>query len=323
MSQVVRFQNLFLMLVSLALAVVLWLHVQSTLNPPKPGTPWPVDVVTDLGANKKSLEVASCTPPRVKLTYIGSDPSKLGSGTFKAYVDLSKAAAGTGSYRVRVDPPTGVSLDDLKISPPTVTVVIERHETAPKAVSVATTGLPKGDYVYRDSSINPTSVEVSGPASLVDTVAKVQAILDLGTVQLGSEQVVNVEALDEDGIPVKRVKCRPTAVAIRAALSPAPTTKRLFVTANCTGQAAVGYQVVDLEMRPSYVDATGKSEVLSRMRAVIETAPFSVDGFKEDTAVKVGLRVPAGVTLSVPASVRVLVKVVKRSDADAVPKGGG
>ena len=59
---------------------------------------------------------------------------------------------------------------DITVDPPEITVMLEKKATKPLPVSYVLTDFPQEGYVLESCEINPSSIEVSGPQSLIDSL---------------------------------------------------------------------------------------------------------------------------------------------------------
>ena len=325
MSKAFRFQNSFLMLVSLALAIVLWLHVESLQVPAKPN-PMPVDVATDT-LDTIHFDLMSSKPQSIYVTYTGDDPSKMANAKVRAFVDLTHPSIGLHAYKINILPPGGVRLSDLRLSAKTAYIDVQQHESRKLSVQIAYVGQPSEGYVFRSLKVTPDTVTVTGPGNLLDSTKTVRAILDWRKFtpgdKRGDDGVVRVEALDANNRPVQHVTCEPPGVYLAPELAPAPPHKSMVVTPRWEGSFAFGYEPAPggIQVLPNAVDVTGKSEVLSQL-VTIYTEPISVQGLSGDKTFEAKLIVPKGVTVGGPTTVKVHLSVVKSTTVPPLSESG-
>jgi YbbR domain-containing protein len=84
------------------------------------------------------------------------------------------------------------------------------------------------------------------------------------------------------------------------------------VTPTWSGSYAYGYEPAldGINVQPSAVDVTGKSEVLSRL-VTIYTEPIAIQGLSQEKTFDAKLVIPKGVTVNGRTTVKVHLKVVK------------
>jgi YbbR domain-containing protein len=317
MSRTARLQNVFLMVVSLMLAIVLYLHVQSQTTPG--ATPQSFNVKVRLGGLPNDFVVVK-EPPTVTVMVSGvADPKSI-TGEPIAAVDLSDPKVGPNSCQVLLEPPPGIRMSQLEVVPQKVMVNVDlKASRRGQKVLLKLSGLQSDDLIFNGVTVQPAQVDISGPKQFVDSVAQVRVIFDLSKAKPGVSQALTVEPLDKNDKIVRMVTCDPVAIVARPSLLPAPTKKSLIVSPKWKGQPAFGYEIASVEVQPNMVEVEGKSETLSRL-ATIETEPVSIEGLAENKDIEVRMVVPQGVAVGVSRTVRVRVRVVKTPPVAEPPK---
>ena len=160
--------NWHIKLLSIALAGILWVYVNSIQEKERFLT-IPVEV-----RNISENYILSSEPPEfVQLVLRGRDEplSLVNEGDLTAYIDLEMNSQGDTKKIVRVERrgiPRGVSIKEIR--PRLVDVQIdEAKRKSVKVVPVIVTNLPLG-YSFERFSIEPPEVEIRGPASYIETV---------------------------------------------------------------------------------------------------------------------------------------------------------
>jgi len=163
--------NWHIKLLSLALAGILWVYVNS-LQEKERFLTIPVEV-----RNISEDYILSSEPPEfVQLVLRGRDEplSLINEGDLVAYIDLEMNSQGETKKIVKVERrgiPRGVSIKEIR--PRLVDVKIEEAKRkSVKVVPVIVTDLPLG-YSFERFSLEPPAVEIQGPASVIETVESV------------------------------------------------------------------------------------------------------------------------------------------------------
>jgi len=201
----------------------------------------------------------------------------------------------------------GVEVVD--VSPPTVSVRIERLTSRTLLVQPRFSNEPPSGTRAGEAAVAPTEVRVTGPES---DVARIAAVL--GTVRFGDGQT-DIEAagtpaipVDAAGVPIDGLAVEPGVVTVRVPVLPTATTRTVPVVFTLRGVVAPGYWVVGVAMDPFAVTVRGEEEVLKTLDR-IETRPIDVGDLSATRTLTVGLAVPAGVTLLRPTDITVTVTV--------------
>jgi YbbR domain-containing protein len=201
----------------------------------------------------------------------------------------------------------GVEVVD--ISPPTVSVRVERLTSRTLLVQPRFANAPPAGARAGDPAVTPTEVSVTGPESDISRIAAV-----LATVRFGDAQT-DIEApstpaipVDAAGVPVDGLKVEPGSVTVKVPVLPIATTRTVPVVFTLKGAVAPGYWVVGVAMDPFAVTVRGDEQVLSSLDR-IETLPIDVGNLSATRSFSVALSVPTGVTLLRPTDVAVTVTV--------------
>jgi YbbR domain-containing protein len=207
-----------------------------------------------------------------------------------------------------------VTVED--VDPKEVNVQLERVETISVPVHAEVSGTLPPSLVLGTLRVEPESIEVSGPGSLVSQVkeAALAVALDkLGTAVGGNLTVAgDVVAYDVRGNVVLGVLLSPrSAVAILPILDTA-TLKTVPVIPSVIGHPMSGYVVASGSCTPAVVMVTGTAAVLSQVQA-ISTIALDISGESGIITKPVDLILPPGVSLvagSKAVSVRVVIEQV-------------
>jgi YbbR domain-containing protein len=210
--------------------------------------------------------------------------------------------------RIMVAPPKdGVEVID--VSPPTVSVRVERLTSRTLLVQPRFSNEPPAGTRAGEAAVAPTEVRVTGPES---DVARIAAVL--GTVRFGDGQT-DIESpdtpaipVDAAGVPIDGLEVEPGVVTVKVPVLPTATTRTVPVVFTLRGVVAPGYWVVGAAMDPFAVTVRGEEEVLKTLDR-IETQPIDVGDLSATRTLTVGLAVPAGVTLLRPTDITVTVTV--------------
>jgi YbbR domain-containing protein len=188
--------NWHIKLLSLALAGILWIYVGSIQERERfLSVPIVVKNVAE------GFIVSSELPDFAQLVLRGRDEylSLINEEDVVAYIDMEKESAGESRKIVKVDRrglPRRVSIKE--IDPRLIQVRIERQlRKQVKVVPVIASDLPEG-YSLEDVSIDPGTVEVQGPESLMkDTQSVYTRDINIGSLTETTVMEMNIETGDE------------------------------------------------------------------------------------------------------------------------------
>ncbi len=295
------FRHLGLKLLSLGLAVLLWMAVAGEEIVERG-----LRVPLELQQLPSAVELSGDVPTAVDVRVRGASGtlSRIGPGDIVAVLDLRGARPGRRLFPLTPDQvraPFGV--DIVQVTPSAVTMTFELSATRTVPVVPSVEGRPAAGYVVGTLTADPATVEIVGPESAVKRATEVltDPVLIAGAVSRVRE-TVTLGVLD----PALRIKNAKTDV-VTVQIEPAPAERVIHnrpvhlrnVAANLVAQA-----------EPATVNVTlrGSREGLSRIGGDEVTAYVDLGGlgagqYSLDVHVDAGQ--DAGVTKIDPSTVQV------------------
>jgi len=315
--------NLRLKLVAAGLACAMWLAVVYASNPPAVQTV----VVTQVAAQglARGLELVGRPggPRGVALRIAGLRSNVQDAASVMAdlrlSVDLSSIrAAGTYSVPLRVrkaDPSVAVFSQ-----PARVTVRVDRRVTEVVTVRALPRGIAPSGFTATVTALEPSTIQVSGPRSVVRAVRAVVRP-DLSGLRTSLSQPAPVTLVGVPSSLAHGLRVTPVEVTAVIAVTSQLSTRTLpvVVTFAGDGQPPTGTRLTDIRSVPSTVQASGPAAELNQLNQA-STEPVDLAAASLGLTVAVPLVQPAGVTLS-PATVTVVISVglVPQPTATPVP----
>jgi len=186
------------------------------------------------------------------------------------------------------------------VAPSSVTVTIDEKGTATLAVSIERVkSLPPGFHEQATATtVTPPSVSVDGPKS---QLTGIQAVVLVEMDSLGAPgptQPFSVVLWDANKKPVtKSMTVTPAQVTVKMVIQADAITVTKGVGWTLTGQPAACYHLVNAQIAPLEVQATGLQNTLSGL-VLLATDPVDLTGAKADVVKTVTIRPPAGVEVN-------------------------
>lgn len=296
------------LIISLVVAFVMWLYVISDQDPVNQQryNNISIQVRNEEVLREKGLMIAEIQEATVDITVSGrtSQLYNLPWRSISAYVDLSTIEE-KGSYGIPIviqGIPDNVELKNQ--SPGTLALVIDQIVDQNREVQIDFTGtLPEG-LLLTDHTVNPGSVVISGGESLLSTVSKVGATLDLTDRKEAFTETVTLKAFDESGKEVEGVTLEPSKATVMAAIG---NNYLLPVEPVISGLPEEGYTITEVVVIPSQIAVVTQGPTTVEK---IRTEPINVQGINEEAQISAALILPAGMELaSGTASVKVKIVV--------------
>ena len=213
---------------------------------------------------------------------------------FEASIDISGLQPGSGRQRV---PVRVVSIDEritvVGVQPSEVTVDLDRLGSKTVDVIVDSGQTPSG-LELGDPVVEPTRVEVSGPASVITRVASVRATVIIQPSGIDVDQDIDLVAIDELGEAVGQVDVEPRAAHVTIPVFSDRETRTLPVDPVISGDPAAGFEIAAVTVDPPTILVEGDADQLAQLVRV-DTALIPMTGVSSDRTVTVGLALPTGV----------------------------
>lgn len=275
--------NLGLKVMSVFIALFLWSYVISSspsITREKTLTGLDIHVTGQsvLGSrNLAVLEMGDTTQAQARVRVSQSAISSVTDETVLVELDLSGVrAAGRQQVRLRASSTYG---SVVQVVPESIDVVIEQRDERIVPVNVELTGDMPGDHWYSYTRTNPAQVTISGPTSVVQTVASALITPDVtGRVERYSTALPYV-LLDAHENEITASLSRSTS-SITVAIEVSPT--RLIDVAHdmddlLTGQVAEGYEVTAVDISPRQIAVAADQSLLDTLTE-LAVEPIDVTG---------------------------------------------
>lgn len=284
-------------LVSVLLAVALWVYVVGVRGP---DTTKSVEAqVVAVNAPRGYVVVGSL--PTVTITLRG--PMSTLWNLTSEYVTPTADLRGRTAESLVV--PVDVAIVGLKsvtvesVNPKDVNIQLEQLESLSIPVHAEFSGTLPQNMALGVIRVEPTTVEVSGPSSLVSQVQEAVVSVALDKIQMGTTGTVtiagDVVVFDATGHAIDDLLLSPrTAIAVLPVLDTA-SQKTVPVIPSLSGHLATGHAVSGSTCTPAVITITGTPAVLSQIQAIVTN---SVDVTGQDATItrEVELSLPSGVS---------------------------
>lgn len=325
--------NLSLKIMSVAIAIVVWLIVVNIDNPV--GTNY--YTITDVELiNKEYVESSDtigkmCMPEenqdsvKVAITASKKVRDRIRLSDITAVADLQQAVSlDTDPVMVPITVTclaSGVLPSDIKVTPQNLTVNLDEKETQEFVVNVSKEDTKPGkDYEVGSLTASPEKIRITGPKTLVNKIDKVNATIALdGNTEDYTQEVnltiydKNQEALSESEMNSLRIENN-AKVIVTAKLWKIRTGVK--IAAGYVGTPAGGYQVGSVKTVPDTISVAGNTEGLESLSEndnviTIPADRIDISGESKDVERKISLKnlLPDNVKLTSDSSEDVWVTV--------------
>ena len=292
--------NLSTMVLALALAVVVWISAVTASNPNvERSRSVPLDIV---GLDPDMLIVGNIpTQVRVILEAPSSvmDSMSASENAVQAWVDISDVEPGTHDLEVQVQVnPSYRPVRRSSVIPEIVSITLEPLLTRTYPIKLEVTGEPAVGYQKGRRSSEPSSVVVSGAASLVTQIEEVRSSMDISGATETIQRDLALVAVDQNGEPVSGVTITPLDVSVTQPIFLQGGYRNVIVRVLTTGQPANGYKLTNITVSPlNVVVFSSDPQLVNDLPGYVETEPVDLTDAVDDIDTFVAINLPEGVTM--------------------------
>ena len=303
-------QKIIVQVVSLFISIGLWLYVTNTENPIRTVEVSKVPVQL-LNANALSDQGIALVPNQniyvdLKVEGYSQDVYKLNKDDFLIQIDLDEYALKVGDNSIPitiVDTPSNVTVKNTSNLVVTVKIeeLIEKDFKVESRIDVAA----KVNYYAAQPEIEPETVTVSGPHSLV---SQVKEVVVLGQEDNVSEDIVKnyeVIPIDDSGYTVEGVKLSAERVQVIIKVN---SGKSVPIKVGTIGNVNDNVNITSMELSQDYVEVTGPKEILDSINEIY-TENIDLSRIAKDSNKEVALIFPDGIEKASISYVTVSIEV--------------
>lgn len=291
-------------LISLGIALALWLYVVTVVSPnsDKHYHNIPVTIQSEIILQERGLMITTTELPKVSLHLEGnrSDLNKLNNSNLTVSADVSRIGE-PGTHSLSLTPvfPGDVSSNAINVlsrEPGMVTVTVERRVTKEVPVEIRYLGTLSSDYMAdkENKELDYEDISITGPQSVIDqiTMARIDVDLD-GRVESISEQF-RYSLCDAKGEPVDAALVTTNAEAVTLTLK-ILRVKEVALQVNVVNGDSTTDVVSKITINPQNIRVSGSNSVLEDLE-YIELGTINLEEIPGDTTLTFPIKLPEGVT---------------------------
>lgn len=301
-------KNKTMWVLSIAVALLLWMYVISDQNPPTSDNinGIPVEFINQESLEEKGLVISHIEDQFVDIRVFGRRTQlyRINRDAIRVEADLSRLNTKGTHFLPYVI--YGIP-DDVEISrknPEAIELTLDQIITQERDVKINIIGKPAQGMAALSYIVNPSKVTLEGAETLLDTVRDVVATIDITNAREEINQTLSLKAIDKEGNEVEGVTITPKTVDVTI---PIGATKTIGVSPKITGGVPEGYVITKIEANPSEIRIGATSSQINDISS-ISTETISVDGQRASFEKKVRLILPEGVEV-INSEAAVLVKI--------------
>ena len=319
----------FLLVCSLMIALVTWSALvasDTTLTRPKTFSNVSVSITGESTLKSRGFIVMDdldklVSGVRMTVEVTQANYNRVSGTSYNPHFDLTDVT-GVGENTLEIGYSSQLYGPVISCEPSTITVNVERYMTRRVPVVLEMVGFAPDD-VYLDSyRTDPTMLSVSGPQSLVTSVARAVAKLDLSTLstdRASDRTALDVELQDASGAAIVSDKLEITnqtvitdSVIVDTEVVPAAMVPLDFGSL-VTGEPAAGYELADIYVEQDALRVAAKQDILGSIEFITIDQPMSIEGATGNVSGYVKLKKLSGIENTLPSEIAVTAEIVEKT----------
>jgi YbbR domain-containing protein len=218
--------------------------------------------------------------------------NRLRPENFTAQVDATGVTAGDVQLPITT---TSTDPEVRSVAPDQANLTLHLEEVREQVVPVRVNlqGQVASGYTLGSSTVDPSRITVTGPASLVGRASEAVVDVNIDHVTVGVNGAFTLRLLDDRGNDLKDLGLRanPQSVTVQVPITQQTHYKEVGIRPNIVGQPAAGYALDPVELNPSTTTLVGDSASLEGLN-LVDTAPIDVSGISSTVVRTVPLAPP-------------------------------
>ncbi|NBI09102.1 hypothetical protein D1641_03575 [Colidextribacter sp. OB.20] len=260
-------------LLSILLAIILWVYVRAAVDPSGTISIHNVRVETT-GASvlaSQGLAISEITPQVVELQVEGPNSARANllrnrSGLY-VRVDVSSCVEGENTLRWREIWPENINYDDLTVLRSTVTVKVEKLYSKSFDIQFQLDGKVAKGYQMGTIAIEPEQVVISGPVEQVNQVDRVMAVLKTEELNERFTGDLALVPVDKQGKSLENLELTLSAESAYVVV-PVVKTKEVALTVNVVSGGGATRDDARLDVDPPKIVVSGAEADLEGLEEI-------------------------------------------------------
>lgn len=289
-------KDLKIKIVSIAIAILLWIYVSNTANPFQSLTIYnvPVTIENEDYLQNNGFTLKNSYSSTINVTIRGRKEaiSKVKATDFETTLDFSQIKS-VNDKKLYLTPPV-CDYKDVTIvsySPSAIDLKLARNKSAVFNVELNKNISMKPDYVLLNTSMSTDSVTINGEETLIDSVAAIKADLEVKDLDRDMTQQVKCKVYDKAGNEISSLG---NNLFVNVKLEVA---KQVAVSLITRGNLAADAIETQRIINPVSALITGPVDTISKI-AELKTEQVDISGVDSNYNTQVSLIVPEGVKLA-------------------------
>jgi len=303
--------NLTSLILSLLLALVVWISAVTSTNPNTEAEfVLPLEVVqlaSDIAIVDElpdSVTVKVLAPESIIQQLEETNP-------LTAYINLSDVSAGTYRFPVEIDIPDQVKpIRVVEKNPSQLELRLSNLISKDLPITIQVVGEPAIGYQTSGLSWDGDDVTITGQESRVQDVVSIVGVLDITDATGNISRTVNLEGRDANNAVVPGLTIEPGTVTVNQGISLQGGYRNVAVNVTTIGSVEPGYRFTSITPAPPTVMVFSEdSQLVESLPGYVNTKPLDLTGVDDYLETILELDLPEGITVVGDPTVLVQVNV--------------
>lgn len=319
-------ENFRLRLLSLFVAIILWVYVISVQNPEikKEIDYVPVKIINSDMLINSGLVLTNyqSNDTTVKIKGNQEITKKLTKDDIEAIADL-RGCSKPGKYSIPVQfGLVGVQgVEIVSGEPHKIDLTVEKFSQVQKTVDVELQGEEKSEAKYLVKLVKPNTVTIGGPQSLIQNINAVKVIVDVSNLNKDISTIKkyrvynknNMEITDSRGMVRDNQDIQVEIDYLKG--------KEVPVVPKLTGSAANGYYISKVTANPAQIHVYGETDKVDKINS-IDTERVNISGLSKDLVLSKKLVLPGDIKTDFENGIELSITVGKEESKTLDVQGG-
>jgi len=303
--------NLTSLILSLLLALVIWISAVTSANPNLEAE---LSVPLEIREQPSDIAIVDPLPQAVDLKVLAPESiiqSLEEDNPIVAYIKLTDIEAGTYRFTVQIQIPDQMKpIRILEQNPERLELKVSNLISKLLPVSIQVDGEPAIGYQASGLSWDGNSVTITGQESKVQEVTMVVGILDISDATGSISRSIALEARNNAGEVVEGVTLLPETVLVDQSISLQGGYRNLAVNVTTQGIVEPGYRFTSITPAPPTVMVFSEDpQIVEGLPGYVNTKPLNLNGVDGYLETILELDLPEGVSVVGDPTVLVQVNV--------------
>lgn len=302
MRKFMKEHNVWLKVLSVVLAIILWAVVMGVTNPERTRTFDGIKVAIigeEQLLEQRGLSVIEYDISEISVRLKGPNSDLSASGFEKkitASIDVSKQQA-PGEYDLKPDVYTNrSSIDFVSSNPGTIHVRIDRIATKSVPIKIDVTGTPKEGSRFGTPTSTTETVMVEGPEAELSEVSYAHAVIDGSGIDATVTQECAISLYNEEGEMIDSPYITSATEKIRVRL-PVHEVNNIPLAVTFKDGANEQVNQAKWTIEPESVNVYGNQTIISELKE-INIGEINLGNVKTDVPIEMDIVLPEGINLA-------------------------